>query len=102
MTKMIIKGLRECGDKWTKIGNKLIGVAEETTCGIHRLQKMSKRGDLLVRAINVNDSVTKTKFDNMYGCRQSVIDGIIRATGTMISGKKVVICGYGDVGKGCA
>jgi len=99
---MILKGLRECGDKWTKIGSKLIGIAEETTCGIHRLQKMSKKGELLVSAINVNDSVTKTKFDNMYGCRQSAIDGIMRATDIMISGKKVVICGYGDVGKGCA
>jgi len=84
------------------MANKLIGVSEETTTGVHRLQQMSKKGELLMRAINVNDSVTKSKFDNIYGCRHSLPDGIMRATDVMISGKKVVILGYGDVGKGCA
>lgn len=88
--------------KWTKMANRLIGVSEETTTGVHRLYQMSKKGELLIRAINVNDSVTKSKFDNIYGCRHSLPDGIMRATDVMIAGKKVVICGYGDVGKGCA
>ena len=105
--KEIIKLIRasiESGDKekWTKMANKLIGVSEETTTGVHRLVQMSKRGELLVRAINVNDSVTKSKFDNIYGCRHSLPDGIMRATDVMIAGKRVVILGYGDVGKGCA
>jgi adenosylhomocysteinase len=78
------------------------GVSEETTTGVHRLYQMAKNGTLLVPAINVNDSVTKSKFDNLYGCRESLIDGIKRATDVMISGKVAVICGYGDVGKGCA
>jgi adenosylhomocysteinase len=81
---------------------KLIGVSEETTTGVHRLHQMSKKGELLIKAININDSVTKSKFDNIYGCRHSLPDGIMRATDVMIAGKKVVICGYGDVGKGCA
>jgi adenosylhomocysteinase len=89
-------------EKWTKMGLKLIGVSEETTTGVHRLYQMSKKGELLIRAINVNDSVTKSKFDNVYGCRHSLPDGIMRATDVMIAGKKVVILGYGDVGKGCA
>ena len=78
------------------------GVSEETTTGVHRLYQMAKAGTLLVPAINVNDSVTKSKFDNLYGCRESLVDGIKRATDVMISGKVAVICGYGDVGKGCA
>jgi adenosylhomocysteinase len=78
------------------------GVSEETTTGVHRLYEMAKNGKLLVPAINVNDSVTKSKFDNLYGCRESLVDGIKRATDVMISGKVAVVCGYGDVGKGCA
>ncbi|GAB4462590.1 MAG: adenosylhomocysteinase [Armatimonadaceae bacterium] len=78
------------------------GVTEETTTGVHRLYEMSKRGDLQMRAINVNDSVTKSKFDNLYGCRESLVDGIKRATDVMIAGKVAVVCGYGDVGKGSA
>jgi adenosylhomocysteinase len=84
------------------MAEKLIGISEETTTGVHRLHQMSKNGELLVRAINVNDSVTKSKFDNIYGCRHSLPDGIMRATDVMIAGKKAVVCGYGDVGKGCA
>jgi len=80
----------------------LIGVSEETTTGVHRLKQMAAKGELITRAINVNDCVTKSKFDNIYGCRHSLPDGIMRATDVMIAGKKVVICGYGDVGKGCA
>jgi adenosylhomocysteinase len=94
--------LHEDKEKWTKIAKRLIGVSEETTTGVHRLYQMSKKNELLIRAINVNDSVTKSKFDNIYGCRHSLPDGIMRATDVMIAGKKVVICGYGDVGKGCA
>jgi len=80
----------------------LVGISEETTTGVHRLKQMAAKGELLVKAINVNDSVTKSKFDNVYGCRHSLPDGIMRATDVMIAGKKVLICGYGDVGKGCA
>ena len=78
------------------------GVSEETTTGVHRLYEMEKAGSLLFPAINVNDSVTKSKFDNLYGCRHSLVDGLMRATDVMLSGKVAVICGYGDVGKGCA
>ena len=78
------------------------GVSEETTTGVHRLYKMAEAGSLLVPAINVNDSVTKSKFDNLYGCRESLADGIKRATDVMVAGKVCVVCGYGDVGKGCA
>ena len=84
------------------MATKLIGVSEETTTGVHRLYQLAEKGELLVRAIDVNASVTKQKFDNVYGCRHSLPDGIMRATDVMIAGKKVVICGYGDVGKGCA
>jgi len=84
------------------MANKLIGVSEETTTGVHRLKQMSAKGELLVRAININDSVTKSKFDNIYGCRHSLPDGIMRATDVMIAGKKALICGFGEVGKGCA
>jgi adenosylhomocysteinase len=86
---------------WHKIVPKIRGVSEETTTGVHRLYQMMKEGKLLFPALNVNDSVTKSKFDNIYGCRHSLIDGIFRATDVMISGKICVVCGYGDVGKGC-
>jgi adenosylhomocysteinase len=88
--------------KWTAIAGKIRGVSEETTTGVHRLYQMEKSGELLFPAINVNDSVTKSKFDNLYGCRESLADGIKRATDIMVAGKIVVVCGYGDVGKGCA
>src|SRR3954471_11280597 len=88
--------------RWTKVAADIQGVTEETTTGVHRLYEMMKAGTLLFPAINVNDSVTKSKFDNLYGCRHSVIDGLNRATDVMISGKMAVVCGFGDVGKGCA
>ncbi|MGE4264284.1 MAG: adenosylhomocysteinase [Desulfovibrio sp.] len=88
--------------KWTRIAAKVRGVSEETTTGVHRLYEMEKKGELLFPAINVNDSVTKSKFDNLYGCRESLADGIKRATDVMIAGKIAVVVGYGDVGKGCA
>lgn len=87
---------------WHKVVKEWKGVSEETTTGVHRLYQMMQQGTLLVPAINVNDSVTKSKFDNLYGCRESLADGIKRATDVMIAGKVVVVCGYGDVGKGCA
>jgi adenosylhomocysteinase len=89
-------------EKWRKIAGRIRGVSEETTTGVHRLYQMASAGELLFPAINVNDSVTKSKFDNLYGCRESLADGIKRATDIMIAGKMVVVCGYGDVGKGCA
>jgi adenosylhomocysteinase len=88
--------------KWSRTVAEWTGVSEETTTGVHRLYQMKEQGELLVPAINVNDSVTKSKFDNLYGCRESLADGIKRATDVMIAGKVVVVCGYGDVGKGCA
>jgi adenosylhomocysteinase len=88
--------------RWTEIANHIRGVTEETTTGVHRLYQMQERGELLFPAINVNDSVTKSKFDNKYGCRHSLIDGINRATDVLIGGKVALVCGYGDVGKGCA
>ncbi len=88
--------------KWTEIAARVKGVTEETTTGVHRLYQMKEAGTLLFPAINVNDSVTKSKFDNKYGCRHSLIDGINRATDVLIGGKVAVVCGYGDVGKGCA
>lgn len=88
--------------KWTRVVKDLKGVSEETTTGVHRLYQMQEKHELLVPAINVNDSVTKSKFDNLYGCRESLADGIKRATDVMIAGKVVVVLGYGDVGKGCA
>src|SRR5574344_54224 len=94
--------LAEDPTHWTKTVAEWRGVSEETTTGVHRLYQMMERGELLVPAINVNDSVTKSKFDNLYGCRESLADGIKRATDVMIAGKVVVVCGYGDVGKGCA
>ncbi|MBK7212946.1 MAG: adenosylhomocysteinase [Bacteroidales bacterium] len=102
----ILKVLRECfvenPTKWTELVKEWKGVSEETTTGVHRLYQMLEKGELLIPAINVNDSVTKSKFDNLYGCRESLADGIKRATDVMIAGKVVVVCGYGDVGKGCA
>ena len=89
-------------NKWTKIAKPIKGVTEETTTGVKRLYKMAERNELLFPAINVNDSVTKSKFDNLYGCRHSLIDAINRATDVMLAGKTAVVCGYGDVGKGCA
>jgi adenosylhomocysteinase len=88
--------------KWHRAVSELKGISEETTTGVHRLYQMLENNELLVPAINVNDSVTKSKFDNLYGCRESLADGIKRATDVMIAGKVVVVCGYGDVGKGCA
>ncbi len=88
--------------KWTRIGQAIKGVTEETTTGVHRLYEMFRSGELLFPAINVNDSVTKSKFDNLYGCRESLVDGIKRATDVMVAGKVALVCGYGDVGKGSA
>ena len=88
--------------RWTKVAAAIRGVSEETTTGVHRLYEMMRAGTLLFPAINVNDSVTKSKFDNIYGCRHSVVDGLNRATDVMIAGKLAVVCGYGEVGKGCA
>ena len=99
---LLRKTLMEDRHKWTRISQTCRGVSEETTTGVHRLYEMEKAGTLLFPAINVNDSVTKSKFDNLYGCRHSVIDGLNRAADVMLSGKTAVILGYGDVGKGCA
>jgi adenosylhomocysteinase len=95
-------GLKDDPQRWSRIAAGIKGVSEETTTGVHRLYQMMERGELLFPAINVNDSVTKSKFDNLYGCRESLADGIKRATDVMVAGKTVVIAGYGDVGKGCA
>src|SRR6186997_1894002 len=94
--------LKSTPKRWTKVSADMKGVSEETTTGVHRLYEMMKAGTLLFPAINVNDSVTKSKFDNIYGCRHSVIDGLNRATDVMIAGKLAVVCGFGEVGKGCA
>jgi adenosylhomocysteinase len=94
--------LEEDNTRWRRTVSKLKGVSEETTTGVHRLYQMLEKGELLIPAINVNDSVTKSKFDNLYGCRESLADGIKRATDVMIAGKVAVVLGYGDVGKGCA
>jgi adenosylhomocysteinase len=96
------RSLADDPQRWTRIAAHVKGVTEETTTGVHRLYQFAETGDLLFPAINVNDSVTKSKFDNLYGCRHSLIDGINRATDVMIAGKVAVVCGYGDVGKGCA
>jgi adenosylhomocysteinase len=88
--------------RWTRVAADIKGVSEETTTGVHRLYEMMKAGTLLFPAVNVNDSVTKSKFDNLYGCRHSLTDGILRASDVMLAGKVAVVCGYGDVGKGCA
>ncbi len=104
--KIILSTLRsirsEDPDKWHRVVKELKGISEETTTGVHRLYQMLEKGELLVPAINVNDSVTKSKFDNLYGCRESLADGLKRAMDVMIAGKVVVVCGYGDVGKGSA
>jgi adenosylhomocysteinase len=99
---IILNTLKKALGKWTRIASEIRGVSEETTTGVHRLYQMKERGELLFPAVNVNDSVTKSKFDNLYGCRESLADGIKRATDVMIAGKVAVVCGYGDVGKGCA
>jgi adenosylhomocysteinase len=96
------RSLAEDPQRWTGVAASIQGVTEETTTGVHRLYQLAETGDLLFPAINVNDSVTKSKFDNLYGCRHSLVDGINRGTDVMIGGKVAVICGYGDVGKGCA
>jgi adenosylhomocysteinase len=96
------RSLEQDSGRWTRVAAAIQGVTEETTTGVHRLYQLAETGDLLFPAINVNDSVTKSKFDNLYGCRHSLVDGINRGTDVMIGGKVAVICGYGDVGKGCA
>ncbi|MBL7187613.1 MAG: adenosylhomocysteinase [Phycisphaerae bacterium] len=97
----LAESVKDDPQKWTKIAEKLRGVSEETTTGVHRLYQLAEAGELPFAAVNVNDSVTKSKFDNLYGCRESLADGIKRATDVMVAGKVVVVCGYGDVGKGC-
>jgi adenosylhomocysteinase len=99
---LLHRSLAEDNQRWTRLAAAVQGVTEETTTGVHRLYEMHRAGTLLFPAINVNDSVTKSKFDNKYGCRHSLVDGINRATDVLIGGKVAVICGYGDVGKGCA
>jgi adenosylhomocysteinase len=99
---VLARSLAEDARRWTRVAVGIKGVTEETTTGVHRLYEMQAAGTLLFPAINVNDSVTKSKFDNKYGCRHSLIDGINRATDVLIGGKVAVVCGYGDVGKGCA
>jgi adenosylhomocysteinase len=102
VNELLKKSLKEDPEFWQKVVKQWYGVSEETTTGVNRLYQMDKHGELLAPAINVNDSVTKSKFDNIYGCRESLVDGIKRATDVMIAGKTAVICGYGDVGKGSA
>jgi len=99
---LLQRSLQEDPQRWTEIGKGILGVTEETTTGVHRLYELAKTGDLLFPAINVNDSVTKSKFDNLYGCRHSLVDGINRAVDVMLAGKTAVVCGFGDVGKGSA
>ena len=99
---LLTRSLAADPGRWTAVANGIKGVTEETTTGVHRLYEMQRNGELLFPAINVNDSVTKSKFDNKYGCRHSLIDGINRATDVLVGGKVAVVCGYGDVGKGCA
>ena len=101
--KNLLKRVQSEGKvSWAKVADAMVGVSEETTTGVHRLLQMEERGELLFQAINVNDSVTKSKFDNVYGCRHSLVDGIKRALDVLVSGKVAMICGYGDVGKGSA
>jgi adenosylhomocysteinase len=100
--RLLQKTVKETPDRWRKVAAACHGVSEETTTGVHRLYQMTEAGTLLFPAINVNDSVTKSKFDNIYGCRHSLPDGIMRATDVMLGGKTAVICGFGEVGKGCA
>jgi adenosylhomocysteinase len=100
--RVLARELKKDPQRWTRVAAGCQGVTEETTTGVHRLYEMQRAGTLLFPAINVNDSVTKSKFDNLYGCRHSLVDGIMRATDVMLAGKVAVVCGYGDVGKGCA
>ncbi|OQA88512.1 MAG: Adenosylhomocysteinase [Lentisphaerae bacterium ADurb.Bin242] len=100
--KLLKRVLRDNPGHWTGVASRLRGVSEETTTGVHRLLQLEEKGELLFPAVNVNDSVTKSKFDNIYGCRHSLTDGIKRALDVMLSGKVACVCGYGDVGKGCA
>ncbi len=100
--RLLARLAKEQPGRWQKVAAECKGVSEETTTGVHRLYEMEKQGALLFPAINVNDSVTKSKFDNLYGCRHSLVDGLMRATDVMLAGKVAVVCGYGDVGKGCA
>src|ERR671915_30411 len=100
--RLLANGLKQDETRWTRVSGGIRGVSEETTTGVHRLYQRQEAGTLQFPAINVNDSVTKSKFDNLYGCRHSLIDGIFRATDMMIGGKTAVVCGYGDVGKGCS
>ena len=102
MYSIITRELKKDATRWTKYVSRSFGVSEETTTGVHRLYNMAKTGELLIPAINVNDSVTKSKFDNLYGCKHSLPDGIMRATDVMLAGKRALILGFGDVGKGCA
>ena len=102
LLKFLKRSVASFPSRWTEIGKQVKGVSEETTTGVHRLYDMQKKGELLFPAFNVNDSVTKSKFDNLYGCRHSLVDGLMRATDVMLSGKLAVVCGYGDVGKGSA
>ncbi len=100
--RLLTRVLGEDPQRWTRVSAEIMGVTEETTTGVNRLYQMQQTGELLFPAINVNDSVTKSKFDNLYGCRHSLVDGIFRATDVMLAGKVAVVCGYGDVGKGSA
>jgi len=97
--KLLARLQKQQPGRWARVAAECRGVSEETTTGVHRLYDMQKAGTLLFPAINVNDSVTKSKFDNLYGCRHSLVDGLFRATDVMLSGKVAVVCGYGDVGK---
>ena len=99
---LLLQKVQEDGTFWRRMVPHIRGVSEETTTGVHRLYQMQDRGELFFPAINVNDSVTKSKFDNLYGCRHSLVDGIMRATDVLLSGKQALVCGYGDVGKGCS
>ena len=100
--RLIREVLEKDSNHWYKVQKNIIGVSEETTTGVHRLVQMEKEGKLLFPAYNVNDSVTKSKFDNVYGCRESLADGLKRSLDVMLAGKTIVVCGYGDVGRGCA
>merc|ERR1719450_1514216 len=100
--RVLAKELQKNPKKWQTIANNVYGVSEETTTGVHRLYTMAENNKLLFPALNVNDAVTKSKFDNLYGCKHSLPDGLMRATDVMLAGKEVMVFGYGDVGKGCA
>ena len=102
VNELLKKSLANSNTRWTRMAERIRGVSEETTTGVHRLYQMMEKGELMFPAINVNDSVTKSKFDNLYGCRESLADGIKRATDVMVAGKVAVVCGFGDVGKGSA